>query len=137
MSVQNLSKMQKIALTLHSWRVFTNHHITQQAIAERLAAMGEDYGSKTNIFYKGKEIPVFIVDFEIVLYLANNRVEGPYSFTAYHKEKGEKNWRMWSESVKTPVQKLVKESSVTSNGERLRGDALKQKKRERLARKAI
>lgn len=130
MSVQNLNKMQKLALALHSWRVFTNHHITQQAIAARLAAMGEDSGSKTNIFYKGKQIPVFIVDFETVLYLASNRIEGPYSFTAYHKERGESIWRAWIENRKTPVQKLVTEPIV--NGERVRGEDLKERKRARL-----
>lgn len=136
-SIQTLTKLQKLKLEAHDWRVFTDDSVTEKGIAARLAAKAEEYTSNSEIFYCGKSIPVFIVSFEIALYLAKNRVGIPYSFTAYHREKGEKSWHIWNENKWTPIQKLVKEPSVASNGERLRGDALKQKKRERLARKAI
>lgn len=130
MSVHSLTKIQKLALTKDEWAIHTKHKITEGGLTALLAERGLDYESKNNIFVRGKLIPVFITDFEITLYLASNRIEGPYSFEAYHRKNDKEEWVMWRENGKTPVQKLIKET--ITNGERVRGEALKAKKREHI-----
>lgn len=101
-----LSPIQIQKLELRQWRVFTNDQITQQTIAEYLANEGKSEESTTRIFYDGKEVPVFIVPFKVVLFLAKNRVKVPYDFIAYHKEHRNKPWVIWKEGKKTSTERL-------------------------------
>lgn len=130
MSVQNLTPIQKSMLSKDKWAIHTKHKITEQGLTAFLAEKGLDYESKTNIFVQGKQKPAFIVDFEAALYLALNRVDGPYSFEAYHRRNSKEQWAHWNENNRTPVQKLTQTPLMT--GERLRGEALKEQKRKRL-----
>ncbi|MBP6948540.1 MAG: hypothetical protein KBC41_04110 [Candidatus Pacebacteria bacterium] len=128
-----LTKLEKQELERHFWRVSTQDTITQNAIAEELARQGEGYGSETNIFYAGKEIPVFIVNFDIIFYLTKNKDKVPYSFTAYHRKDRSGGWHAWRQGKKTPIQKLLHEFPITS--EKIKGEALKKKKRDNLLKK--
>lgn len=134
MSAQSLTPIQKLVLSQDEWTIHTKHKITEQGLTAFLAEKGLDYESKTNIFVRGKQKPVFVADFEAVLYLALNRIDGPYSFEAYHRKNNKEEWALWGENNKTPIQKLIKELPVT--GEKLRGDALKRKKRASIAKKS-
>jgi hypothetical protein len=111
-----LTKLQKTELSHHHWRIFTNDSVTQGAIAEYLAQKGCDSDSKTEIFYAGKNIPVFMVTFETVEFLAKNKAKVPYSFTAYHRKSREGGWHVWREGMETPTQKLAKEFPITAPG---------------------
>ena len=130
MSVQNLTPIQKLALAKDEWAIHTKHKITEQGLTAFLAEKGLDYESKSNIFVQGKKKPVFIVDFETALYLALNRIDGPYSFEAFHRKNNKDQWALWEENRKTPAEKLV--AAPLTNGERVRGSALKEKKKQRL-----
>lgn len=130
MSVQNLTPIQKLALAQDEWVAYTVHAITQNYINCRNEEKAQAYISMTEILVRGKLKPVFIIDFDMALYLATNRADRSLEFKAYHRSNNKEQWALWNENNKTPVQKLVTEPLV--NGERVRGAALKDKKRARL-----
>lgn len=134
MTVQNLTPTQKLSLVKEEWAIHTKHKITEQGLTAFLAQKGLDYESKTNIFVRGKQKPVFFTDFEAVLYLALNRTDGPYSFEAYHRKNDKYQWELWGENGKTPIQKLKDEFPLTAEG--VKSAALKKKKRDSLLEKS-
>ena len=93
-----------LILSTHEWRVFTNDKITQDAITGYLDERGGREDSACNIFYNGDKIPVFIVDWKIVEFLANNRQSAPYKFTAYHRANDKEAWARWLEGKKSPTE---------------------------------
>lgn len=96
-----LTRMQEEKLAEDDWVVFTNDSITQQAIAEYVASKANGEVSRGSIFYDGKAVPVFIIGFEAVLFLAKNRHAAPYDFLAYHRLKNKKvPWVIWREGKK-------------------------------------
>lgn len=99
------SKLRK-GLESESWRVYTEDKITQDAIAEHLAEQGEGCGATESIFYDGKAITVFIVQFAVVMFLKNNKSRGPYTFSAYHRPAKTFPWRLWKEGRKAPGEVL-------------------------------
>ncbi len=130
MSIQNLTPIQKLALAKDEWVIHTMNKPAERGLTEHLAGKGLDYVSKTNFFVRGKQKSGFIADFEAAYHLALNRIDGPYSFEAYHRKNNKEQWALWEENRKTPAEKLVATPLV--NGERVRGEALKEKKRKRL-----
>ena len=130
----NLTKSQKEELSHHDWRVFTSDSITQRAIADHLAESGSGSDSKTDIFYSGEQLPVFKVPFRVVVFLEENKVNVPYSFTSYHRKNRSEGWKVWRGGKKTPVEKLVKEFPLT--GKELKSMALRKKQRGNIIRKS-
>ena len=114
------------------WRIFTNDKITEDALIEYLSTKGNSELSRTEIFYDGKMKSVFIVEFEAAFFLAENRVNGPYSFTAYHRKSKNIPWQIWKEGKKEPwriLESAFKGKNYESPEERNRGriSALRQK----------
>lgn len=99
-----ISPMQRKILTTHEWRVYSDDKITQNGIAERLSDTTDRENSTGNIFYNGEKIPVFIVDWMTVEFLANNRHSVPYKFIAYHRKNDKESWARWLEGKKSPAE---------------------------------
>ncbi len=100
---KSLSTFEKKKLNLHKWRVYTPDSITQRAIADSILRYGESDSERTvSIFYSGMEYPCFIVPFSFVEFLVQNKDNGTYVFTIFHREDDDRKdiWRIWKESRK-------------------------------------
>ena len=108
------------SLANHEWRVHAKDTITQTAIAGHLARQAKASDSESTIHYSGKDLPVFVVDFETVEFLRKNSAKVPYHFDAFHRAGRTGPWAMWQQGMKTPLQHLRNNDHLFSKGKSLK-----------------